>query len=267
MTDRLTPLDATFLELEQEDDCAHMHIGGALVFDPRADGSIPTVEELRAHLDARLGHLPRYRRRLSAPRTGGLSWPVWEDDEHFDMAAHVRHAALPAPGGEAELCEWLGDYWSHRLDRTRPLWDVVLLEGLEGRALGARHEDAPRDGRRGGVDRRRARSCSTPSPSSRGALSARAAGDGRRGAGSEPLRELAPVGGAALGAGASRARCAARRRTWRSTRARWPRCSSARARQSRCSCATSWSARPRPRSTAGSARRAGSRSCAFRLRT
>ena len=132
MTDRLTPLDATFLELEQEDDSAHMHIGGALVFDPRPDGSIPTVEELRAHLDARLGHLPRYRRRLSAPRTGGLSWPEWEDDERFDMAAHVRHAALPAPGGEAELCDWLGDYWSHRLDRTRPLWEVVLLEGLEG---------------------------------------------------------------------------------------------------------------------------------------
>jgi diacylglycerol O-acyltransferase len=131
MIDRLTPLDATFLELEQEDDCAHMHIGGALVFDHRADGSIPTVEELREHLDARLGQLPRYRRRLSTPRTGGLSWPVWEDDECFEMAAHVRHAALPAPGGEAELCDWLGDYWSHRLDRTRPLWDVVLLEGLE----------------------------------------------------------------------------------------------------------------------------------------
>jgi diacylglycerol O-acyltransferase / wax synthase len=131
MTDRLTPLDATFLELEQEDDSAHMHIGGALVFDARADGSIPNVEELRAHFEARLGHLPRYQRRLSAPRTGGLNWPAWEDDERFDMAAHVRHAALPAPGGEEELCDWLGDYWSHRLDRTRPLWDVVLLEGLE----------------------------------------------------------------------------------------------------------------------------------------
>jgi diacylglycerol O-acyltransferase len=132
MSDRLTPLDATFLELEQEDDSAHMHIGGALVFDARADGSIPTVEELRAHLEARLGQLPRYRRKLSAPRTGGLSFPDWEDDERFDMDAHVRHGALPAPGGEKELCDWLGDYWSHRLDRSRPLWDVVLLEGLEG---------------------------------------------------------------------------------------------------------------------------------------
>ena len=72
MTERLTPLDATFLELEQEDDSAHMHIGGALIFDPRLDGSTPTIEELRALLEERLGRLPRYRRRLSEPRTSGL---------------------------------------------------------------------------------------------------------------------------------------------------------------------------------------------------
>jgi len=131
MTDHLTPLDATFLELEQADESAHMHIGGALVFDPRPDGSVPSLEELREHLDVRLGHLARYRRRLSEPRTGGLRWPAWEDDEHFELDAHVRRAALPAPGGDAELCDWLGDYWSHRLDRHRPLWEIVLLEGLE----------------------------------------------------------------------------------------------------------------------------------------
>jgi diacylglycerol O-acyltransferase len=148
MSDRLTPLDATFLELEQEDDSSHMHIGGALVFDPRADGSIPTFEELRASMEARLGQLPRYRQRLSAPRTGGLSWPAWEDDDQFDMAAHVRHAALPAPGGEEELCDWLADYWSHRLDRMRPLWEVVVLEGLEdGRwALATKTHHAMVDG-------------------------------------------------------------------------------------------------------------------------
>ena len=131
MTERLTPLDATFLELEQEDDSAHMHIGGALIFDPRLDGSTPTIEELRALLEERLGRLPRYRRRLSEPRTSGLSWPEWVEDARFEMDAHVRHASLPAPGDRAELCEWLGDYWSHRLDRARPLWDIVLLEGLE----------------------------------------------------------------------------------------------------------------------------------------
>ena len=131
MTDHLTPLDATFLELEQADESAHMHIGGALVFDPRLGGSVPSLEEVREHLDLRLRRLPRYRRKLSEPRTGGLRWPAWEDDEHFDIDAHVRHATLPAPGGDAELCDWLGDFWSHRLDRHRPLWEVVLLDGLE----------------------------------------------------------------------------------------------------------------------------------------
>ena len=131
MTDHLSPLDATFLELEQADESAHMHIGGALVFDPRPDGSVPSLEEVREHLDLRLSHLPRYRRKLSEPRTGGLRWPAWEDDERFDVDAHVRHATLPAPGGDAELCDWLGDFWSHRLDRHRPLWEVVLLDGLE----------------------------------------------------------------------------------------------------------------------------------------
>jgi len=132
MTDHLTPLDATFLELEQADESAHMHIGGALLFDPRPDGSVPSLEEVREHLDLRLRHLPRYQRRLSEPRTGGLRWPAWEDDERFDLDSHVRRATLPAPGGDAELCDWLGDYWSHRLDRHRPLWEVVLLEGLDG---------------------------------------------------------------------------------------------------------------------------------------
>ena len=132
MADHLTPLDATFLELEQVDESAHMHIGGALVFDPRPDGSVPTRPELIEHLDRRLGHVPRYRCRLSEPRTGGLHWPAWQEDERFDLGAHVRHAALPAPGGDEELSEWLGDYWSHRLDRHRPLWEVVLLDGLEG---------------------------------------------------------------------------------------------------------------------------------------
>jgi WS/DGAT/MGAT family acyltransferase len=132
MPDRLTPLDATFLELEQVDESAHMHIGGALVFDARPDGSIPTIAELREGMNARLGLLPRYRQRLSSPRTGGMRWPSWVDDEHFDIASHIRRATLPAPGGDDELCEWLGDYWSHRLDRSRPLWDAVLVDGLEG---------------------------------------------------------------------------------------------------------------------------------------
>lgn len=131
MAEHMSALDATFLELEQEDPSSHMHIGGLLTFDPRPDGTIPTLDELVEHLDARLGHLPRYRQRLSDTRVHGLRFPDWEDDPRFDLREHVGHAALPAPGGQAELLEWVSDYWSGRLDRSRPLWDVVLLEGLE----------------------------------------------------------------------------------------------------------------------------------------
>ncbi len=130
MPDQLTALDATFLELEQVDDCAHMHIGGVMVFEPLPSGGAPTLEDVRAHLDARIDRLPRYRQRLSEPRTGGLSWPEWEADPAFDIASHVRHATLPAPGDDEELLEWASDYFSHRLDRAHPLWRVVLVDGL-----------------------------------------------------------------------------------------------------------------------------------------
>ena len=98
MSEHLTPLDATFLELEQADESAHMHIGGIMVFDPLPDGGPPSHEELCQHLASRLGQLPRYRQRLSEPHTGGLSWPEWEDDPAFDIGRHVARAALPCPG-------------------------------------------------------------------------------------------------------------------------------------------------------------------------
>jgi WS/DGAT/MGAT family acyltransferase len=134
MTEHLSPLDATFLELEQADATAHMHIGAALVFDSLPESGVPSLDRVAAHLDQRLDGLPRYRERLSETHTGGLTWPSWEPDAEFDIRHHVHRAALPAPGGDDELLEWLGDYWSHRLDRMRPLWDAVVVEGLsEGR--------------------------------------------------------------------------------------------------------------------------------------
>jgi diacylglycerol O-acyltransferase len=137
-TDQLTALDATFLELEQADDSALMHIGGALVFDPLPGGGTPTIGQVRADLERHLDRLPRYRQKLGAPRTGGLSWPSWERDEHFEIDAHVGHATLPRPGDERTFLDWVSDFYSHRLDRSRPLWEMVLLDGLpEGRwALG-----------------------------------------------------------------------------------------------------------------------------------
>jgi WS/DGAT/MGAT family acyltransferase len=129
--DKLTPLDATFLELEEADSAAHMHIGSVMVFEARP-GLPPSLARLRRHLDRRLAALPRYRRRLSEPHTGGLHWPEWVDEPEFDIAAHVHEVELPAPGGEPELLAWAAGYWSERLDRGRPLWDAQLVTGLDG---------------------------------------------------------------------------------------------------------------------------------------
>ena len=129
---QLTALDATFLELEQDDDSALMHIGGALVFDPLPGGGTPTIDQVREQVAARLDRLPRYREKLSTPRTGGFVWPSWERDPRFELEAHIRHATLPAPGREPELLDWISDFYSHRLDRSRPLWEVALLDGLAG---------------------------------------------------------------------------------------------------------------------------------------
>ena len=133
MAEQVTPLDAIFLELEEADDGSHMHIGAALIFDPRPGGGTPTLEDLQGMIDERRpGKMVRFEQVLSEPRTGGLSWPTWEDGPGEEaLREHVRHATLPAPGGEAELLEWLGDFWSHRLDRRRPLWEMVLLDGLQ----------------------------------------------------------------------------------------------------------------------------------------
>jgi WS/DGAT/MGAT family acyltransferase len=131
MSLRLSSLDAAFLELEDAQEAAHMHIGAVLVFEARPEGP-PSLARLRAEIEGRIHALPRYRSRLTAAHVAPLRRPAWEPDPDFAIDRHVRRAALPAPGGEEELVEWCGEYWSSRLDRTRPLWEVVLLEGLEG---------------------------------------------------------------------------------------------------------------------------------------
>src|SRR5665647_858718 len=122
MSEHLTPLDATFLELEQADESAHMHIGGIMVFDAVTGEGAPPREQFCEQLAERLSVLPRYGQRLSEPHTGGLSFPEWTDVPGFDLSRHVTRAALPAPGGERELAEWSSAFFSQRLDRHRPLW-------------------------------------------------------------------------------------------------------------------------------------------------
>lgn len=132
MGDQLSMLDTMFLELEQAQDSSHMHIGVALVFDPPPDGTEPTLDELVRRFDERIGAMPRFAQRLSDINTDPIRWLTWEPMEDFDPAEHMRRATLPAPGGQAEMEEWLGDFWSHRLDRHRPLWEVTLVDGLDG---------------------------------------------------------------------------------------------------------------------------------------
>jgi WS/DGAT/MGAT family acyltransferase len=131
MGEQLSMLDTMFLELEQFDEAAHMHIGAALIFDPLPGDAAPDIAEFRDHVRGRIGMLPRFAQQLSGTHAGPLTWLTWEPAQAFDADAHVHHATLPAPGGEAELHDWLGDFWSHRLDRHRPLWEMTLVDGLE----------------------------------------------------------------------------------------------------------------------------------------
>lgn len=131
--EQVTALDATFLELEEADESAHMHIGSVALFEPPPGGRPPTIEELRAKIASGLENMPRYHQRLSEPHTGGLRWPRWTDHDRFDIARHVRAAGLPAPAREEELRRWASEYFSTRLDRARPLWEIVLIELGDGR--------------------------------------------------------------------------------------------------------------------------------------
>lgn len=124
MAEALSPSDLSAIQAERGP--VHMHVGGVLVFD----GAV-TREALVRRLRERIHLVPRYTMRLdSAPL--GLANPVWVEDDHFDPDRHVRRAALPEPGGDAELCELVGEAMSERLDRSRPLWQLLVVEGLEG---------------------------------------------------------------------------------------------------------------------------------------
>jgi WS/DGAT/MGAT family acyltransferase len=104
-----------------------------IVLEPGPGGGAPPIEEIRRDVEARLPDLPRYKHRLSEPQTGGLHWPSWEEDREFRIERHVRRAGLPAPGGVDELCEWAAEHYSQRLDRTKPLWEMTILELADGR--------------------------------------------------------------------------------------------------------------------------------------
>ncbi len=127
MADRLSPLDVSFLYMEEP--TTPMHVGGLAVFQPPAEGF--DYDRLVRLIEDRISLVPRYRQKVRwVP--GHLANPVWADDADFDVTFHVRRSALPRPGSDAQLRELVSRLMSRRLDRNRPLWEMYLVEGLEG---------------------------------------------------------------------------------------------------------------------------------------
>jgi diacylglycerol O-acyltransferase len=139
--DRLTAVDASFLA--QEGSASHMHIGGIVI----CEGPAPGYEEMLDHIRTRLHLVPRYRQRLAQPplETGR---PLWVDDPTFNLEYHVRQTALPSPGSEDQLMRLVARIMSQQLDRSKPLWEMWIIEGLDdgGFALISKTHHAMVDG-------------------------------------------------------------------------------------------------------------------------
>src|SRR6478672_8613668 len=125
MSERLRPRDLAFLV--DESPSAPRHNATVEVFEPGDSGF--DHERLLRLIEERISFVPRYRQRLQEV-PGRLANPVWVDDEHFDLAYHVRRSALPRPGSLDQLRELVARIVSRPLDRDRPLWEVYFVEGL-----------------------------------------------------------------------------------------------------------------------------------------
>jgi diacylglycerol O-acyltransferase len=130
MPDRLTALDAQFLYMERP--TAHMHVGGISVLDPSTKPDGPLLfDDLKAHILSRIHLVPRFRQKVVfLPFNVGR--PMWTDDTRFDIDFHMRRASIPSPGGHKELADFVQRVHSRPLDRTKPLWELYFIEGLEG---------------------------------------------------------------------------------------------------------------------------------------
>jgi diacylglycerol O-acyltransferase / wax synthase len=125
VTDRLTGLDSSFLHLER--DGTQMHVASTTLFE----GPAPPYVEFRDHIESRLHLVPRFRQKLRFVPFG-QGRPVWVDDPHLNLAYHVRHTSLPEPGSEQQLRTLAARIFSQQLDRSKPLWEIWLIEGLKG---------------------------------------------------------------------------------------------------------------------------------------
>ncbi|HWX97782.1 MAG TPA: wax ester/triacylglycerol synthase family O-acyltransferase [Solirubrobacteraceae bacterium] len=121
----MSPIDSSFLHVENA--TTPMHIGGVSIFE----GPAPAFDDLRAMVAGKLGLVPRYRQKIrSVPLSAGS--PAWIDDRHFSLDYHLRHTAIPPPGGDEQLRQMAGRVFSQQLDRNKPLWELWVVEGLSG---------------------------------------------------------------------------------------------------------------------------------------
>jgi diacylglycerol O-acyltransferase len=126
---QLSGLDSVFLNLETN--AVPMHIGGLTVLDPASAPAGFGFDAVRRLIESRLHLLPMFRRRLIESPLN-LDLPYWIEDPAFDIEHHVRHRALPQPGNDAQLADFVCDVMSTRLDRSMPLWRTYYVEGLSG---------------------------------------------------------------------------------------------------------------------------------------
>src|SRR5215208_1114199 len=125
VSDRLTGLDSSFLHLERNG--TQMHVASTTLFE----GPAPPYLEFRDHIESRLHLVPRFRPKIREVPFG-QGRPVWVDDPHLNLAYHVRHTSLPEPGSEQQLRVLAARIFSEQLDRSKPLWELWLVEGLKG---------------------------------------------------------------------------------------------------------------------------------------
>jgi diacylglycerol O-acyltransferase / wax synthase len=127
--ERLSAVDASFLANEHPE--SHMHVGAVVILE----GPAPDFAEFLDGLRARLHLVPRYRQKLAYPPLD-TGRPLWVDDPDFNLEYHVRQTALPRPGTEAQLRRLTSRIMSQQLDRSKPLWELWLVEGLDEGASG-----------------------------------------------------------------------------------------------------------------------------------
>ncbi len=125
MVTRLSTSDATFFRMESS--ATPMYVGSLSILRKPRDGL--SYETVLATVEQRLPQIPRYRQKVREVRFG-LARPVWVDDSDFDITYHIRRSALPSPGSDSQLHELIARLGSRPLDKSRPLWEMYLVEGL-----------------------------------------------------------------------------------------------------------------------------------------